>query len=254
MRFSRVLAPNPGPFTGPGTNTWVVTDSDQAVVIDPGPVIDTHLEAIVHGIGEADPVAVVVTHTHPDHAPAANPLAARLGVPAIGFAPGPQFVPTETVADGDLIPVGGTALTVVHTPGHTPDHVCLVVEGVMFTGDHVMGGSTVIIEDAAAYLDSLERVVRVGPDHLCPGHGPEMPDAVPAVEAVIAHRRRRENEIVAAVAGGAEAVADIVSVVYPDVPAGLRPAAEQQVRVQIRKLIDEHRLPGSPWPEAGSPV
>jgi glyoxylase-like metal-dependent hydrolase (beta-lactamase superfamily II) len=124
----------------------------------------------------------------------------------------------------------------------------------MFTGDHVMGGSTVIIEDAAAYLDSLERVVRVGPDHLCPGHGPEMPDAVPAVEAVIAHRRRREDEIVAAVAGGAEAVADIVSLVYPDVPAGLRPAAEQQVRVQIRKLIDEGRLPGFPWPEPGSPV
>ena len=244
MRYTRVLAPNPGPFTGPGTNTWVVTDSGEAVVVDPGPVIDTHLEAIVHAVGEAGPVAVVVTHTHPDHAPAANPLATRLGVPAIGFAAGPQFDPTETVVDGDRIAVGGTAMTVVHTPGHTADHVCLVVEGVMFTGDHVMGGSTVIIEDAAAYLDSLYRVIRVGPDHLCPGHGPEMPDAVPAVEAVIAHRRRREEEILAAVADGAGAVADIVAVVYPDVPTGLRPAAEQQVRVQIRKLVDEQRLTG----------
>jgi glyoxylase-like metal-dependent hydrolase (beta-lactamase superfamily II) len=249
MRFTRVLAPNPGPFTGPGTNTWVVTDAGEAVVVDPGPVIATHLEAIVHAVGEAAPVAVVVTHTHPDHAPAANPLATRLGVPAIGFAAGPEFDPTETVADGDRIALGGTAMTVVHTPGHTSDHVCLVVDGVMFTGDHVMGGSTVIIEDAAAYLDSLHRVIRVGPDHLCPGHGPEMPDAVPAVEAVIAHRRRREEEILAAVADGAEGLADIVAAVYPDVPAGLRPAAEQQVRVQVRKLVDERRLTGFPLSE-----
>ncbi len=239
-----MLAPNPGPYTGAGTNTWIVVDAGEAVVIDPGPVIGTHIEAIVHAIGEATPVAVVVTHTHPDHAPAANPLAARLGVPALGFAPGPEFDPTETLADGDLVRFGAGALTVLHTPGHTSDHICLVSEGIVFTGDHVIGGTTVVIEDAAAYLDSLERVLRLGPRHLCPGHGDEMPDAVAAVEAVIAHRRRREDEILAAVSGGAASVPDIVSAVYPDVPEALRPAASHQVSVQVRKLVDEGRLAG----------
>ncbi|CAN5405644.1 MAG: MBL fold metallo-hydrolase [Acidimicrobiia bacterium] len=244
MRIERVLAPNPGPFTGPGTNTWVVTDAGQAVVIDPGPVIAEHLEAVVHRLGDATPVAVVVTHTHPDHAPAANPLADRLGVPALGFAPGPEFVPTDTIADGDRIDFGERHLTVLHTPGHTPDHVCLVVDGVVFTGDHIMGGSTVIIEDAAEYLASLERVLHIGPDHLYPGHGPEIPDAIVAVEAYIAHRRMREDEILAAIAAGAKSVADLVAVVYRDVPLELLPAAEQQVKVQIKKLVDEHRLVG----------
>lgn len=242
ISFERVLAPNPGPFTGPGTNTWVVADAGEAIVIDPGPVIDSHLEAVVYGLGDATPVAVVVTHTHPDHAPAANPLAVRLGVPALGFAPGPQFMPTATVADGDRIGFGDSHFTVVHTPGHTPDHVCLEVDGVVFTGDHIMGGSTVIIEDAAAYLDSLHRVLRLHPEHLCPGHGPEIPEAVAAIEAYIAHRRMREDEILAAVAEGAESVADIVTVVYREVPRELLPAAEHQVRVQIRKLVGERRL------------
>jgi len=124
MRIERVLAPNPGPYTGSGTNTYVVAFDDFAVVIDPGPIIDIHLGAIEHAVGEATPVAVLVTHTHPDHAPAANPLARRLGVPALGFAPGPAFDPDGLLGDGDEVSIGAGRLRVVHTPGHTTDHVC----------------------------------------------------------------------------------------------------------------------------------
>ena len=125
----------------------------------------------------------------------------RSGSPRARSSTPPRPSPTVTSSAS-----GPSALTVLHTPGHTADHICLVSEGIVFTGDHVIGGTTVVIEDAAAYLDSLERVLRIGPRHLCPGHGEEMPEAVAAVEAVIAHRRRREDEIIAAVSGGATSV------------------------------------------------
>jgi glyoxylase-like metal-dependent hydrolase (beta-lactamase superfamily II) len=254
VKIDRVLAPNPGPYTGPGTNTYVVTAGDRSVVIDPGPVIREHLGAIEHALGDTSPTAVLVTHTHPDHAPAANPLAARLAVPAMGFAPGPEFEPDVRLADGDIVPVGAERLTVVHTPGHTPDHVCYLAEGVMFTGDHIMGGSTVIIENAADYMASLHRVRDLAPEHLCPGHGPEIADAVAMVDAYIAHRRQREREIVAAVAAGAESVEDIVGVVYAGLDAALVPAATHQVGIQLEKLAAEGRVEYRPGSRGGARV
>lgn len=242
MKIERVLAPNPGPYTGPGTNTYVVAADGRAVVIDPGPIIGEHLGAIEHALADTAPHAVLVTHNHPDHAPAANPLAIRLGVPALGFAPGPTFTPDELLGDGDLVPVGDTNLRVVHTPGHTPDHICFLGEDVLFTGDHIMGGSTVIIEDAAAYMASLERVRALGPDRLCPGHGPEIPDAGAMVDAYIAHRRQREREIVAAIENGAESIADVVAVVYAGLDETLVPAAIHQVGIQLEKLEAEGRV------------
>ncbi len=242
MRVERVLAPNPGPYTGPGTNTYVVEDDGRSVVIDPGPVLDLHLAAIEYALGETAPLAVLVTHTHPDHAPAANPLAARLDVPAYGFDRGPSFEPDSRLADGDTIAVGRTELTVVHTPGHTADHICYLGGAVLFTGDHIMGGSTVIIEDAAAYMDSLHKVLALQPEHLYPGHGPEIPDAAKMVEAYIAHRTMREDQIVASVAAGAGTVEDIVSTVYAGLDAALVPAATMQVKTQLRKLAAEGRL------------
>ncbi len=242
MKVARVLAPNPGPYTGPGTNSYVVSDGGLAAVIDPGPVIEAHLSAIEHALGDATPVGVLVTHTHPDHAPAANPLGEQLGVPVLGFAPGPDFAPDETLADGDLFPVGEGTLRVIHTPGHTPDHVCYLSGRVLFTGDHIIGGSTVVIEDAADYMASLRRVLALRPDHLYPGHGPEMPDATDVVEAYIAHREEREEQIVAVVTHGATGVREIVDVVYAGLDEALVPAAEHQVRVQLTKLADDGRL------------
>ena len=237
-----MLAPNPGPFTGPGTNTYVVHDSGRCAVIDPGPVIPGHLTAIGHAVGEAEPVAVLVTHTHPDHAPAANPLAARLGVPALGFAAGPEFLPDATLADGDTVDVGGASLEVVHTPGHTADHICLRAGGVVFTGDHIIGGSTVIIEDAAAYMESLERLRRLSPRHLHPGHGEEIADAGAAIDAYIAHRLERERQVLAAVADGARTVREVVDAVYVGIPPELLDAAIFQVATLAQKLNGEGRL------------
>ena len=213
MKVERVLAPNPGPFTGPGTNTYVISSAGRVAVLDPGPVIAEHIAAIEEALGTLEPQAVLVTHTHPDHAPAANTLGEELGVEVLGFAPGPEFTPSRTLANGDRIAVGEVSLVAVHTPGHTPDHLCYRIADVVFTGDHIMGGSTVLIEDATAYMDSLKRVAALHPVHLYPGHGPELFDASAAITAYIEHRLEREREIVAAVGAGAGTIADIVAVV-----------------------------------------
>lgn len=242
MSITKVLAPNPGPYTGPGTNSYVVADNGYAVVLDPGPIIDTHLGAIEHAVGDNDVAAVIVTHTHPDHAPAANPLGRRFSVPVLGYAPGPEFDPTDLVGDGDRVAVGERDLVAIHTPGHTVDSLCFRYGDVLFTGDHIMGGSTVIIEDAAAYMASLERVSALGRLAIRPGHGDDIEDGKTLVDAYIAHRRQREKQIVAAVAAGAEDVADVVDVVYAGLDPALVPAAQHQVRVQLVKLVDEGRI------------
>ncbi len=239
----RVLAPNPGPFTGPGTNTYVVSTAGRSMIIDPGPVIDRHLVAIDHALADSEPVAVLVTHTHPDHAPAANPLGARLGVPVLGFASGPSFVPTDTLADGDIVEIApGAGLRVVHTPGHTPDHLCFLAGTVLFSGDHIINGSTVIVDDATAYMGSLVRVRDLAPDHLYPGHGEEMSEAVPAIDAYIAHRIERERQILVAVEAGARGVSEVVEAVYGGLDLRLAEAAALQVVVQLRKLAAEGRI------------
>jgi len=238
----RVLAPNPGPYTGPGTNTYIIHDGSHAAVLDPGPVIAEHAGAIRRSLEGLEPVAMVVTHNHPDHAPLANPLAAQLGVPAYGYAAGPDFTPDVVLGDGDAVLVGESRLVAVHTPGHTSDHLCFLVGSELFTGDHIMGGSTVIIEDAAAYFDSLYRVAALGPSRIRPGHGDLIEDAAEAVQDYIEHRRERESQIVAAVAAGAETPREITEAVYADIPAELIAAATHQVNVQLEKLMAENRL------------
>lgn len=242
MKIERVLAPNPGPYTGPGTNTYVISSGSVAAVIDPGPVIGAHEQAIVAALGDLYAVAVIVTHNHPDHAPLANPLAERLGAASYGFAPGPDFSPDVMVADGDEIALDGSALVAVHTPGHTWDHLCFLAGDQLFSGDHIMGGSTVIIEDAAAYFESLYRVASLDPAVILPGHGDVIADAAGAVTEYIEHRRQREREIVAAVAGGAHSVAAIAEAVYVGIDPALMPAAARQVEVQLEKLVAENRL------------
>ena len=234
-----VLAPNPGPFTGPGTNTYVLESDGEGLVLDPGPIIPSHLDAIRVALTGLLPVAVVVTHTHPDHAPAANSLGTELDVPVFGFAPGDGFHPTVHVDDGSPIPFGHERLVAVHTPGHTPDHVCYRLGDVLFTGDHIMGGSTVIIEDAAAYMASLEKVAALDPTRLYPGHGPELPSAPEVIAEYIAHRVEREQQIMDGMRAGASTIDDIVDVVYVGLDPKLRMAAVFQVHTQLIKLRDE---------------
>jgi glyoxylase-like metal-dependent hydrolase (beta-lactamase superfamily II) len=242
MEVDRVLAPNPGFFTGPGTNTYLIGSEGEVVVLDPGPVIDDHRRAILDAIGDRNVVGVAVTHTHPDHAPLANPLAAEVGAPAIGYGPGPGFTPDIRLGDLGTLSVGTLRLTAIHTPGHTADHLCYLVDDVLFSGDHIMGGSTVVIEDAAAYLSSLERLAGMDLRFCHPGHGPDLPDAAATIDDYIAHRRLRERQIVDAVRGGARTVDDIVDAVYDEVPSEWRFAAVMQVRTQLEKLDDEGRV------------
>ncbi|MEZ5174924.1 MAG: MBL fold metallo-hydrolase [Acidimicrobiia bacterium] len=235
--IERVLAPNPSLYTGPGTNTYLLSDRDEVLIVDPGPVIASHEAAIGVAIGGRTPVGVVATHTHPDHAPLANPLARRLGVPVYGYGVGPGFVPDMRLADGGEIVFGERAVTAVHTPGHTADHLCFKLDDILLTGDHIMGGSTVVIEDAATYLESLYRVRDLAVARIEPGHGPSIDDAGAVINEYIDHRIAREAQILDAIRHGAHTIGDIIDTVYVGVPAGLRTATVRQVAVQLKKLF-----------------
>ncbi|MEN8040052.1 MAG: MBL fold metallo-hydrolase [Actinomycetota bacterium] len=234
--IERILAPNPSLYTGPGTNTYLLTSESEVLILDPGPVIDSHAAAIVAAVGDRTPVGVVATHTHPDHAPLCNPLAETLDVPVYGFGSGPEFRPDVLVADGATIGFGSAEILAVHTPGHTADHLCFRLSDVLFTGDHIMEGSTVVIEDATAYLDSLYLVQDLDVARIEPGHGNAIDDAGATITEYIDHRLERERQIVDAVRHGAGTVGDIVDVVYLGIPTGLRRAAVHQVGVQLTKL------------------
>ena len=249
MKIERVLAPNPGPYTGQGTNTWVVGDSAEAIVIDPGPRDASHESAILATLASRNVAAVIVTHTHPDHAPLANPLARDLDVPALGYAPGPEFEPDELLIDGSQVAFAESTLDVLYTPGHSDDHLCFRLGAVLFTGDHIMGGSSVMIEDLGPYLRSLERLRDIPFDRLYPGHGPEIDNPSEVIDWYIAHRHQREQEILAALGTGASTVGEVVEIVYAEVEPNLYPLAARSVSAHLRKLAEEGsvRFSGSEW-------
>lgn len=243
MRIERVLANNPGPYTGPGTNTWILDDgAGHVVIIDPGPVDSEHEQAIVGRVAGRDVASVLVTHTHVDHAPMANPLARELSVPAIGHGPGPQFDPDQSVRDGSLIEVGEIALEVVFTPGHSMDHLCFRVGEVLFSGDHVIGGSSVMVESMGPYLESLRKLLGTGLTRLYPGHGDEIDQPDQVIDWYVAHRLQRHEEVASAVAGGARTAMEVVEMVYQDVDRSLYPLARRSVEAHLVLLSEEGRI------------
>ena len=244
-RIERVLAPNPGPATGPGTNTWLLESAGELVVIDPGPASETHFAAIVDAIGARSVTSVLVTHTHSDHAPLANPLGRELNVPVYGHSAGPDFDPDLRLSDGSRIPAGETVLEVLHTPGHSDDHLCFLAGRVLFTGDHIMGGSSVMVEDMSRYLQSLRRLQSVDLDRLLPGHGPEIGRPQEVISWYIAHRLQREQEVLDARVAGTIDIGEIVEIVYREVDPSLYPLAARSVAAHLRKLEDEGRIPKS---------
>ncbi|MBC2670888.1 MBL fold metallo-hydrolase [Novosphingobium piscinae] len=251
----RVLAPNPGPFTYTGTETYLVGAAGALAVIDPGPDDAEHLAALLAAIGSAPVAAICCTHTHRDHSPAAAPLAAATGAPVIGCAPlvletsGPRvdapfdrsYAPDRVLADGESLSGPDWTLTAVATPGHTSNHVCFALEqsGALFTGDHVMGWSTSVVVppdgDMAAYLASLEKLQARADRVYYPAHGPQVDKPQQLTRGMIGHRRQRERQILRLLEAAPAAIAALVPEMYRGVDRALWPAAGQSV---LAHLID----------------
>jgi glyoxylase-like metal-dependent hydrolase (beta-lactamase superfamily II) len=242
-RIVRVLAPNPGPFTLEGTNTWVVGERP-AVVIDPGPDDSGHILAV---LDEAEPVAaILLTHRHPDHAPGAARLAEAAGAPVHAFRPEAGEPP---LADGDVVDANGVHLRVIHTPGHTPDHVCYLLEGEgkVFTGDTVLGRGTSVIDppdgDMAAYVRSLERLRSLDPQTIYPGHGPVIFTPRGLLDFYLRHRRDRERQVLDGLEKGPQTPEELVPSIYAEeVSPDLFPAAARSVLAHLLKLEREGRI------------
>ena len=252
----RITAPNPGPMTGPGTNTYLVGAGKCWTAIDPGPLNEPHLQAILGALAtlSGSPVGtlsqVLVTHTHNDHSPGAAALSAATGAPVYGrTAAHPQwqdtsFAPQRELQHGERLPLAdGVTLRVIHTPGHASNHLCYLLEEerTLFTGDHVMQGSTVVINppdgDMVAYLNSLTMLLDVELDWLAPGHGFLVAEPHAVLRALLAHRLKREAKVVAALqALGSAPIDALLERVYDDVPAALHPMAQRSLLAHLRKL------------------
>ena len=233
---SRVVAPNPGPYTGPGTNTWIVDAGPVAVVIDPGPDDDAHLAALNRRLAGRTVGVVLVTHSHPDHLPLAERLAA------------PHHASVRRhpeLADGDVVRAGNINLTALHTPGHSADHLCFLLaeDGAVFTGDLILGqGSSMVTYpegDVAAYLRSLDRLAALGPRLLFPGHWDPVTDAMAKIAEYRTHRLEREAQVLDEVRRGPGTAGDLTRRVYGDLDDKLMSAAEMTMRAHLRKLVDD---------------
>jgi len=235
--LTRLRADNPSPYTLDGTNTWVL-GRDPAWVVDPGPALDEHLDAVaaeVESRGGAGGIAV--THDHEDHAEGVPALRERLGGPPVAAA---RFPADVVLADGDAFgPLRALAI-----PGHADDHLAFVAGDAAFTGDAVLGeGSVFVTGRLAEYLAALERLRALRPALLCPGHGPPVWDPDAKLGEYLAHRAERERMLLAALEDGARGEDELLDAAWSDAPPALRPAAALTLRAHAGKLRDEGRLP-----------
>jgi len=241
-------ADNPGPLTLTGTNTWIY-GREPGWLIDPGPALPEHLDAISEELDERGGLgAVLLTHDHPDHAQAVTEIVRRFSpVPlaaASAFVGGPTDEGTcpasALLADGDHC----GPFEVVATPGHAPDHLVFVVDGVAFTGDAVLGeGSVFIAGQLAGYLAGLERLRALGLELIAPGHGPVVDDPDAKLAEYISHRLAREDALLIALAEGKRTTDDLLDAAWADAPAALRGAAALTLEAHLEKLRAEGRLP-----------
>ena len=265
----RVIAPNPGPFTFTGTGVFIVGRGEVAV-IDPGPDTPEHRAALDAALDGERVAKVLVTHHHLDHSPLARALAADHECKVYGKRPaGPApeggevrmeagddvgFRPDVEVSDGDVFEGPGWTLEAMHTPGHTSNHVCYALreENTLFSGDHVMGWSTSVVSPPDGhmgdYLASLKRVRARGFDKIRPTHGPAITDVAAFLNAYIAHRLKREAQILAEIEAGRTRIPDMVASMYADVDKRLHPAAAHSVLAHIIRLVEtgQVRCEGAP--------
>ena len=250
---ARVLAHNPSAFTYYGTQTYVI-GTQEVAVIDPGPDLPEHIDALVEAIGGRKVAAILCTHTHRDHSPAARPLAERIDAPVIGCAPlaletvGPRadasfdgdYAPDRVLADGESIEVDGYPVTAVATPGHTSNHLCYAYRGALMSGDHVMGWSTTVVVppdgDMADYMESLDKLRQRDDRAYYPAHGPAVTNPQQYVRHLVGHRMQREKQILGLVRERTRGIADIVANAYPGLDPRLVPAAGGSVFAHLLDL------------------
>lgn len=253
----RVVAENPSAFTFKGTGTYIIGHGEVAV-IDPGPMIEAHVEAIMRALEGETVSHILITHTHSDHSPAAKPLKARTGAKTYGYGPHAggageedgdmEFVPDVEIRHGDIIKGKGWTVECVHTPGHTSNHICFALkeEKALFTGDHVMGWSTSIVSPPDGnmhdYMKSLRLLLARDDEVYWPTHGPAIREPKPFVRAFIAHREEREASIVEQIKAGRTHIKDMVPVIYAAVDARLYPAAARSVYAHVLGMIEDGRI------------
>jgi len=250
-RVRRIVAPNPGPMTGPGTNTYIVGESD-LVVVDPGPAIPSHVAAILDCVGDRLRY-IACTHTHPDHSPAAALLAEATGAPLVGRVTADDrhqdltFQPAAQIADDDCISGEGWTLRAIRTPGHVDNHVCYLLqeEGMVFAGDHIMNGSTVVIVppggNMAHYIASLRRLLDYDVQVVAPGHGDLIADCRGEVEKLVRHRLMREAKVASALSDTPQSLDGLVVKVYDDVDPVMHEWAKLSLLAHLLKLEGEGR-------------
>ncbi|MAY77182.1 MAG: MBL fold metallo-hydrolase [Citromicrobium sp.] len=253
---TRVLAPNPSPYTFTGTQTYLVGEGADRAVIDPGPDETEHLDAILAAAGDARISAILCTHTHRDHSPGAAPLAERTGAPVMGCAKlviadnGPRldesfdttYEPERVLSDGEAVSGEGWTLHAVHTPGHTSNHVCFALEesGALFTGDHVMGWSTSVIVppdgDMGDYLESLDKLYSREDRVYYPAHGAPVEKPQQLVRSMLGHRRQRERQILKVLADGPRSLPEFIPIMYKGLDPRLEKAAQMSVHAHLIHL------------------
>ena len=251
--IARVLAHNPSAFTYYGTQTYLIGEREVAVV-DPGPDLPEHIDALERAIAGRPVIAIMCTHTHRDHSPAARPLADRTGAPIIGCAPlaletvGPRadasfdgdYAPDRVLEDGQKLVVDGERVTTVATPGHTSNHLCFGYRGALFSGDHVMGWSTTVVVppdgDMAQYMASLDKLRQRDDRIYYPAHGPAVTNPKQYVRHLVGHRMQREKQILGLLSERPRAIPDIVASAYPGLDPRLTIAAGGSVFAHLLDL------------------
>lgn len=270
-QIRRLLAPNPSPMTGPGTNSYLIGEGKDLILLDPGPDDPAHLAALEAALAPGERLAaIVVTHAHKDHSAAAPRLAARSGAPVLAFGdatagrsplmqrlttaglPGggegvdTAFRPDHSLPDGAQIPCGSTHLRVIHTPGHMGGHICLAFGDVLFSGDHAMGWASSLISppdgDMGAYMASLARLAAAPWSLMLPGHGPEVTRVAERLADLLTHRQSREAEVLLALSHAPATAQALTRRIYHSTPAPLLPAAQRNVLAHLLDLMDRNHI------------